>query len=120
MSLGLALAGCDPNTAGVFCTHHKHLLSGAISACCVPAACLRACPMHQGEAEPVGPELAAVCLVPRQVNADGVFRYAQSKWFSAALQRLASTGIRGVAVDVWVGGRQRTSLPGCVVSARPV
>lgn len=37
-----------------------------------------------------------------QVNADGVFRYASSKWFSAALQRLAATGIRGVAVDVWV------------------
>lgn len=61
-----------------------------------------------------------VDFLPRQVNADGVFRYAQSKWFSAALQRLASTGIRGVAVDVWVGGRQWTSLPGCVVSARPV
>ena len=36
------------------------------------------------------------------MNADGVFRYASSKWFSAALQRLAATGIRGVAVDVWV------------------
>lgn len=43
------------------------------------------------------------CL-PLQVNSDGVFRYASSKWFSAALQRLAATGIRGVAVDVWVRG----------------
>ena len=44
------------------------------------------------------------CILPPQlqVNADGVFRYASSKWFSAALQRLAATGIRGVAVDVWV------------------
>jgi hypothetical protein len=36
------------------------------------------------------------------VNAEGVFRYASTKWFSVALQRLAATGIRGVAVDVWV------------------
>jgi beta-amylase len=41
------------------------------------------------------------------VNADGVFRYASSKWFSAALQRLAATGIRGVAVDVWWGAVER-------------
>lgn len=37
-----------------------------------------------------------------QVNADGVFRYASSRWFLQSLQTLAATGIRGVAVDVWV------------------
>ena len=36
------------------------------------------------------------------INADGVFRYASSKWFNAALQDLKDTGIHGVAVDVWV------------------
>jgi hypothetical protein len=46
------------------------------------------------------------------VNAEGVFRYASSKWFSAALQRLAASGIRGVAVDVWV-----SALP---VTVRPI
>jgi hypothetical protein len=36
------------------------------------------------------------------VNAEGVFRYASRKWFNEALQTLQETGIRGVAVDVWV------------------
>jgi hypothetical protein len=39
-----------------------------------------------------------------QVNADGVFRYASSRWFLQSLQTLAATGIRGVAIDVWVSG----------------
>lgn len=36
------------------------------------------------------------------VNADGVFRYASSRWFNQALRTLQASGIRGVAVDVWV------------------
>ena len=36
------------------------------------------------------------------VNADGVFKYAASRWFLAALQQLKESGIHGVAVDVWV------------------
>jgi hypothetical protein len=39
---------------------------------------------------------------PRQINADGVFRYASAPWFAAALQLLANSGVHGVAVDVWV------------------
>ena len=60
----------------------------------------------------------APLLPTRQVNADGVFRYQSSRWFSAALQRLAATGIRGVAVDVWVsalGGAGLEGEPGCCV-----
>jgi hypothetical protein len=54
-----------------------------------------------------------------QVNADGVFRYASSKWFTAALQRLAATGIRGVAVDVWVSaGSACTAHAGSSVSGQ--
>lgn len=41
------------------------------------------------------------------VNAEGVFRYASSKWFNEALQTLQDTGIRGVAVDVWWGAVER-------------
>ena len=41
-----------------------------------------------------------------QVNADGVFRYAASPWFSQALRLLANSGVHGVAVDVWVRGRR--------------
>ena len=37
-----------------------------------------------------------------QVNAEGVFRYANSQWFNQSLRQLAATGIHGVAVDVWV------------------
>lgn len=36
------------------------------------------------------------------VNADGVFKYAASRWFLAALEQLKESGIHGVAVDVWV------------------
>ena len=46
-----------------------------------------------------------------QVNADGMFRYASSKWFHVALQQLAATGIHGVAVDVWVSCAQLGALP---------
>lgn len=61
-----------------------------------------------GQQAPAGLQGSASCvpvyvMLPLDtVNAEGVFRYASSKWFSAALQRLAATGIRGVAVDVWV------------------
>lgn len=48
------------------------------------------------------------------VNADGVFRYASSRWFNAALQQLKDTGIHGVAVDVWV---RRTAA--CTAPAPP-
>ncbi len=38
-----------------------------------------------------------------QVDSDGVFHYATSKWFPAALEALKATGVRGMAIDVWVG-----------------
>ncbi|KAG7674349.1 hypothetical protein Ndes2526B_g05075 [Nannochloris sp. 'desiccata'] len=41
------------------------------------------------------------------VNADGVFKYAASRWFIAALQQLQDSGIHGVAVDVWWAGVER-------------
>lgn len=41
------------------------------------------------------------------VNSDGVFRYAGTKWFSEALEELKSTGIHGVAIDVWWGAVER-------------
>lgn len=41
------------------------------------------------------------------VNADGVFKYAASRWFIAALQQLQESGIHGVAVDVWWAGVER-------------
>ncbi|GAB4819848.1 hypothetical protein N2152v2_006894 [Parachlorella kessleri] len=41
------------------------------------------------------------------VNAEGVFRYASSRWFLQSLQTLAATGIRGVAIDVWWGAVER-------------
>lgn len=37
------------------------------------------------------------------VNADGVFHYASSAWFTNALSFLASSGVRGVAIDCWWG-----------------
>ena len=49
-------------------------------------------------------------LLP-QVNGEGVFRYANSKWFIQALQTLAATGIHGVAVDIWV---RAGVLAGCL------
>lgn len=41
------------------------------------------------------------------VNAEGVFRYAASRWFVTALQKLRDSGIHGVAVDVWWGAVER-------------
>lgn len=37
-----------------------------------------------------------------QVNYEGVFRYASSRWFLQALEVLVESGVHGVAVDVWV------------------
>lgn len=37
-----------------------------------------------------------------QVTSSGKFRYANSKWFARALASLVCTGVRGVAIDVWV------------------
>lgn len=48
------------------------------------------------------------------INADGVFRYANAKWFNAALQELKETGIHGVAVDVWVSGALSSLVSACV------
>ena len=45
------------------------------------------------------------------MNGEGVFRYANSKWFIQALQTLAATGIHGVAVDIWV---RAGVLAGCL------
>ena len=41
---------------------------------------------------------------------DGVFRYASSRWFAAALRRLAAAGVHGVAVDVWVRSPELQAL----------
>ncbi len=40
-----------------------------------------------------------------QVNSDGMYRYAASEWFNRALAALACSGVRGVAIDVWVSYR---------------
>ena len=37
-----------------------------------------------------------------QVGADGQFRYANSRWFATALERLKLSGVHGMAIDVWV------------------
>lgn len=61
-----------------------------------------------GEEEPASCATTSVpvmVMLPLDtVNADGVFRYASSKWFLPAIRQLAATGIHGVAVDVWVSG----------------
>lgn len=41
--------------------------------------------------------------VVMQVNSEGIFRYASSKWLCRALETMRVSGVRGVAVDVWVG-----------------
>ncbi len=35
------------------------------------------------------------------VNAESVFRYAGSSWFSQALQMLCASGVRGLAIGGW-------------------
>ena len=40
-----------------------------------------------------------------QVDSEGAFRYGTSKWFTSALEALKATGVRGMAIDVWVGAR---------------
>jgi hypothetical protein len=40
-----------------------------------------------------------------------VFRYASAPWFTTALQLLANSGVRGVAVDVWVRAAGRVRGP---------
>ena len=37
-----------------------------------------------------------------QVDSEGSFRYSSSKWFHQALEQLASSGVHGIAIDVWV------------------
>ena len=44
----------------------------------------------------------AVKGVRAQVNADGIFRHASSRWFHHALEALVSSGVHGIAIDVWV------------------
>ena len=46
-----------------------------------------------------------------QVSSDGQFRYANSRWFAAALERLEKSGVHGMAVDVWVGGVHNPAFP---------
>lgn len=48
-------------------------------------------------------------LLPTQINAEGVFRYASVPWFTTALQLLANSGVHGVAVDVWVSASSESS-----------
>ena len=38
-----------------------------------------------------------------QVDSEGNFRYGTSRWFTSALEALKATGVRGMAIDVWVG-----------------
>jgi len=45
-----------------------------------------------------------------QVSSDGQFRYANSRWFAAALERLEKSGVHGMAVDVWVGAVPQSCL----------
>jgi hypothetical protein len=74
-----------------------------------------AAPEDGGDSVPV-----YVMLPLDTVNADGVFRYASSRWFNAALEQLKETGIHGVAVDVWVSRRQcaQDLLGRCAVRRR--
>lgn len=37
-----------------------------------------------------------------QVNSQGHFQYASTSWFARALGLLQSSGVEGIAVDVWV------------------
>ena len=37
-----------------------------------------------------------------QVNYEGIFRYASSRWFIQALEHLVESGVYGIAVDVCV------------------
>lgn len=46
-------------------------------------------------------ESFSICVL-LQVTSTGKFRYANSKWFARALASLVCTGVRGVAIDVWV------------------
>lgn len=41
------------------------------------------------------------------IDRNGVFKYAESVWFYDALKVLVSTGVKGVAVDVWWGVVER-------------
>ncbi|CAK0774322.1 hypothetical protein CVIRNUC_004157 [Coccomyxa viridis] len=41
------------------------------------------------------------------VSSDGQFRYANSKWFASALERLKLSGVHGMAIDVWWGAVER-------------
>ena len=59
------------------------------------------------ETPPVDNVPVFVMLPLDTVNADGVFKYAASRWFIAALQQLQESGIHGVAVDVWWAGVER-------------
>jgi hypothetical protein len=43
------------------------------------------------------------------VDGKGVFRYANATWFHQSLEQLQMSGIRGVAVDVWVRDRATKS-----------
>ena len=60
------------------------------------------------------PEISASSSVPvyvmlplDTVNAEGVFKYKSSPWFLQTLQELISSGIHGVAVDVWWGAVEK-------------
>lgn len=52
-----------------------------------------------------------------QVSSDGQFRYANSRWFATALERLKLSGVHGMAIDVWVSSSCLTSYPACECSA---
>ncbi|GLC59920.1 Leucine-rich repeat receptor-like serine/threonine-protein kinase bam2 [Pleodorina starrii] len=56
---------------------------------------------------PRGP-LTYVMLPLDTVNAEGIFRYAGSSWFSQALQLLVSSGAHGVAMDFWWGAVEKS------------
>ncbi|GIL55423.1 hypothetical protein Vafri_10981 [Volvox africanus] len=52
--------------------------------------------------------LTYVMLPLDTVNAEGIFRYAGSSWFSQALQLLVASGAHGVAMDFWWGAVERS------------
>jgi hypothetical protein len=54
-----------------------------------------------------GPTPVFVMLPLDTVDSTGTFRYGASPWFGRALQSLAASGVRGVAVDVWWGAVER-------------
>eukprot|EP00887_Chlorella_sp_A99_P003737 scaffold7.g3737.t1 len=66
------------------------------------------------ELPPAGSSVPVYVMLPLgTVNAEGVFIYGNSTWFTKSLETLKETGIRGVAVDVWWGAVERRPRQYC-------